>query len=354
MTARHSVRRSTVLPTALLLATVAFLASCADSGTLLVPEDDPAMSRGPGGGGGGGGTRGGGGGGTPPPPPSAGEVLFTQETFGGNGRTCATCHVPPSFKINPQQIQLRDPDDVLFVGKFDIPEGFAQHGRFAAPLVTAGGDTIVVQRGITTVFNLASTAPYMMDGRAATLAQQINDAVLLHAHDLDLTDSPTKRMPTQQEIDDIIEFMFTRVPDAPINAPDPERVARGEEIFFGKGQCSTCHIPPLFTDNLSHDLGTPNHSMAPNLPFDPGVCRIDPTANDCAVSGRSIMTRHLVGVRAARPYFHNNMASTLFPLMDFYTSNAFRNSPAFQRLGLEPFTLDTEERLDLHAFLFTL
>src|SRR5260370_10296567 len=31
---------------------------------------------------------------------------------------------------------------------------------------------------------------------------------------------------------------------------------RGQEIFFGKGQCATCHQPPFYTDNLMHNLQT--------------------------------------------------------------------------------------------------
>src|ERR1700720_2326994 len=31
---------------------------------------------------------------------------------------------------------------------------------------------------------------------------------------------------------------------------------RGEEIFFGKGRCGTCHTAPYYTDNLMHDLKT--------------------------------------------------------------------------------------------------
>ena len=29
---------------------------------------------------------------------------------------------------------------------------------------------------------------------------------------------------------------------------------RGQQVFFGKGQCATCHTPPYYTDNLMHNL----------------------------------------------------------------------------------------------------
>ncbi|MBV8120701.1 MAG: cytochrome B6, partial [Alphaproteobacteria bacterium] len=30
----------------------------------------------------------------------------------------------------------------------------------------------------------------------------------------------------------------------------------GQQVFFGKGQCASCHQPPYYTDNLMHDLQT--------------------------------------------------------------------------------------------------
>ena len=33
-----------------------------------------------------------------------------------------------------------------------------------------------------------------------------------------------------------------------------EAELRGEALFFGKAQCSVCHLPPCYTDNLMHNL----------------------------------------------------------------------------------------------------
>src|SRR5687767_592497 len=39
---------------------------------------------------------------------------------------------------------------------------------------------------------------------------------------------------------------------------DPKKATpselKGQEVFFGKGRCSTCHVPPYYTDNLMHQL----------------------------------------------------------------------------------------------------
>ena len=40
----------------------------------------------------------------------------------------------------------------------------------------------------------------------------------------------------------------------PAKATEAEK--RGQELFFGKAQCATCHVPPYYTDNLMHNLRT--------------------------------------------------------------------------------------------------
>jgi hypothetical protein len=49
-----------------------------------------------------------------------GRVLFSNETFEGNGRTCATCHpVTNNFTIDPAFIATLPDDDPLFVAEFN-------------------------------------------------------------------------------------------------------------------------------------------------------------------------------------------------------------------------------------------
>jgi len=33
-----------------------------------------------------------------------------------------------------------------------------------------------------------------------------------------------------------------------------ESEIRGEKIFFGKGRCAECHMPPTYLDHQMHDL----------------------------------------------------------------------------------------------------
>src|SRR5689334_11816450 len=49
-----------------------------------------------------------------------GEDLFFNETFGGNGRTCGTCHVPQDdFGLRPATIAALPPTDKLFIAEFE-------------------------------------------------------------------------------------------------------------------------------------------------------------------------------------------------------------------------------------------
>jgi cytochrome c peroxidase len=55
-----------------------------------------------------------------------GRQLFMNETFDGNGRTCATCHPPANnFTIDPEFIASLPDDDPLFVAEFNPALGCA-------------------------------------------------------------------------------------------------------------------------------------------------------------------------------------------------------------------------------------
>ena len=74
--------------------------------------------------------------GAPPPSPerpsvliARGERIFFGETFGGNGRTCGTCHrAEENFGLGPALIATLPDDDPLFVAEFnpDLRENFEE------------------------------------------------------------------------------------------------------------------------------------------------------------------------------------------------------------------------------------
>ena len=110
----------------------------------------------------------------------------------------------------------------------------------------------------------------------------------------------------------------------PEKATDSER--RGQDLFFGKAQCATCHTPPYYTDNLMHNL------------------RVERFFKETTVNGRKasadgpIKTFPLRGIKDSPPYLHDDRLLTLDDTVEFFN------------LVLE-LKLNGQEKKDLVAFL---
>jgi cytochrome c peroxidase len=101
---------------------------------------------------------------------------------------------------------------------------------------------------------------------------------------------------------------------------------RGQEVFFGKGQCASCHQPPFYTDNLMHDLHTERF-------FKPVLIN-----NMMAIGDGPNKTFALRGVKDNPPYLHDERLLTLDDTVEFFNLV----------LGDK---LTKEEKYDLVAFL---
>ena len=114
---------------------------------------------------------------------------------------------------------------------------------------------------------------------------------------------------------------------------DPELATaaelRGEQLFFGKAQCSTCHTPPYYTDSLMHDLHL-ERFYSPR------------TINGILATAEGpIKTFPLRGLKDSPPYLHDGRLLTIEDTIEFFN------------LVLET-GLNTREKQDLRAFLYTL
>ena len=105
-----------------------------------------------------------------------------------------------------------------------------------------------------------------------------------------------------------------------------ESELRGQEIFFGKGQCATCHVPPYYTDNLMHNLQTQRFFK------------------EVMINGRKasadgpIKTFPLRGIKDSPPYLHDDRLLTLEDTVEFFN------------LVLD-LKLNQQEKTDLVAFM---
>jgi cytochrome c peroxidase len=85
-----------------------------------------------------------------------------------------------------------------------------------------------------------------------------------------------------------------------------ESELRGQELFFGKAQCSVCHTPPYYTDGLMHNL------------------RVERFFKETTVNGRKasadgpIKTFPLRGIKDSPPYLHDDRLLTLDDTVEFF------------------------------------
>jgi len=111
---------------------------------------------------------------------------------------------------------------------------------------------------------------------------------------------------------------------------DPEKATdaelRGEEVFFGKGRCAECHVPPYYTDNLMHNLKTERF-------YEPQMIN-----GRYAASDGPIKNFPLRGIKDSPPYLHDGRLLTLEDTVEFFNL----------MLGTK---LTEEEKQDLVAFL---
>ena len=101
---------------------------------------------------------------------------------------------------------------------------------------------------------------------------------------------------------------------------------RGQAVFFGKGQCASCHAPPYYTDNLMHNL------------------KVERFFTEVTVNGRTasadgpIKTFPLRGIKDSPPYLHDDRLLTLADTVEFFN------------LVLE-LKLSHQDKADLVAFM---
>ena len=129
-----------------------------------------------------------------------GRRLFERETFGGNGRTCQTCHSRETGTLSPADVRQRfktNPQDPLFLhdGSDDgFGNGSSRIRKDATILVTIplaanvsladdpSARTVTLRRAIPSTLNTPALDPVLMlDGRQPSLDAQAAGAIQDHA-----------------------------------------------------------------------------------------------------------------------------------------------------------------------------
>jgi cytochrome c peroxidase len=217
----------------------------------------------------------------------AGRRLFLAETFGGNGRTCGTCHPPSNnFTLDPAFIRSLPRTDPLFVNErnpalrelensrllrraaliLENLDGFDKPGVMRSVPHTLGlSHTVTPDAGSATrpPFPLANATGWSGDGApgSGSLREFAIGAVVQHApKTLNRLPGVDFRLPTEAELDAILAFQLSLGRQAEVNigsdpaVPDPlvftdAFVEQGKQLFNGATArdgstraCSGCHF----------------------------------------------------------------------------------------------------------------
>ncbi|MGH8222541.1 MAG: hypothetical protein ACREQZ_06170 [Woeseiaceae bacterium] len=294
-----------------------------------------------------------------------GERIFFEEIFGGNGRTCGTCHrAEDNFSISPAFIATLAQDDALFVA--ETSRQLAEN--FENPLLMRnvalilenqdGFDDLPANfnmRGVPHTLALRTSVDSRLgpqtgwagDGAPGdgSLRAFATGAVVQHfPRTLQRVAGTDFRLPTAEELDALEAFQLSLGRQEELALPLALRspvASRGQAIFRDNagGKCNACHVnaganadPAIFgpgAGNLNFNTGVEK------LPDQPGDMhgQNNPPDDGFGVPGSGeFNTPPLVEAADTGPFFHNNAVETIEGAVAFYNGDAFNNSPAGQLL----------------------
>ena len=293
-----------------------------------------------------------------------GAELFTGETFGGNGRTCATCHpLARNTQLSANDIASLPDDDPLFVAEFVPALIFSPNGpKFEVPVLMRGAALITENqdgmddlvnkfslRGIPRTPGLAAAldpSPALREAAASAVVQHFPQR-LTRVPGVDF------RLPTDLELDALTAFQLAlgreTDPALPIAFRNPV-VMRGQQIFMApSSRCNTCHgnaggtiargTGRTFNTGVEDQPERPTElilqaagiDLTPNVPDtifprDSGLGAVGSPAS--GMESGAFQTPPLVEAADTGPFFHDNHVRTIEGAVAFYNSDAFASSPA--------------------------
>jgi cytochrome c peroxidase len=328
-----------------------------------------------------------------------GADLFFREAFGGNGRTCGTCHpAEHNFTIDPTFVASLPSTDPLFVAEnspdltgLERPALMRQFGLILENVDGAEDPTNkFVMRSVPHTFALHTsvTAPGLPTPDGTTLPPldrtgwsgdgapgngQLRDfqtgAVFQHyTKSLQRVSGVDFRPPTSAELDSILAFLgsvgrMNEIDLTGVSLTD-SRAETGRITYIG-ARCNGCHRNAGANNgagvNRNFDTGIEHARVAalddpsgPKIPRDGGFGGQGLPAFNHDADGDGILdsygngtfnTPPLIEAADTGPFFHTNAFNTIEDAVTFYTTATFANSPAGEEMrfrSLQPTSLTSE------------
>lgn len=287
-------------------------------------------------------------------------LFYDVRLSGDTSLSCASCHQP----------------EMAFTDSQALSSAYTGAGHF---------------RNAPTLANVGFREAWMHDGRLGTnlndVAREMITETYLMNMDMRIMQERLKQDPVYLEMfaaagmsepsnggarNALMDFMKTiQSRNAPFDKGDLSSAAqRGQVIFEGKGNCTSCHTGARFTDDQPHNTGVPTN---PDIWSDPerhsafvtyakfmGVPNYMNLREDIGAyirnhrdeTRRTFLTPTLRELTYTAPYMHNGVFDTLQAVVEFYDAGG--GDDPLKDSRLEPLDLVPSEKADLVAFLESL
>ncbi|HMR04901.1 MAG TPA: cytochrome c peroxidase [Polyangiaceae bacterium] len=284
-----------------------------------------------------------------------GRTLFFDKRLSANGNmSCASCHLD-------------------------------KYALSAGPKRPRSHNGKPLARDVPGLLNIAYEPMFFWDGRASTLARQVEIAVerdmggnwstiLERLAQLDAGGAGNSAIHavlpgglTKENVQAAIaEFErslvdasapFDRYVQGQLSALNPEQL-RGFDVYYGVARCSRCHRLPL-TSGAAPPRFTTTELSAIFVPASPKAKRLDADQGRGAITERerdahAFKVPTLRNLARTAPYFHNGAFKTLEQVVDFYSAGS-GFGVGIAKDNFDPdaraFTLSKEDRAALLTFL---
>jgi cytochrome c peroxidase len=120
-----------------------------------------------------------------------------------------------------------------------------------------------------------------------------------------------------------------------------ESARRGRELFFGKANCTACHVGANLADEKYHNLGVGMAAAEPDL----GRFTVTKLEADRG----AFKTPTIRNVALTRPYMHDGSQATLEEVVEWYDNGGHANPHLSDKI--KPLALTAQDKADLVEFM---
>jgi hypothetical protein len=327
-----------------------------------------------------------------------GAELFFRDDFGGNGRSCSSCHpVANNYTVDPPFIATLPASDPLFVNEQEPALAGLERSdllrNFGLILENVDGlqspTTKFTMRSVPHCFSLGTSVtaptPPITDGTSLPPNERTGWSGDGAPNDGELRDFQTGAviqhypkslnrvagvdfvLPTSDELDAIGEFTRTigrsnEISLGTVSLTDAGGQAGRATFMSAPARCNGCHLNAGANVgagfNRNFDTGVERARLATlnsqGIPFDGGFGAGTTFNFDASGDGipdsfgnGGFNTPPLIEAADTGPFFHTNAFNTIEQAVEFYNSSAFNNSPA----GTPNISLNATEVANVGRFL---